>query len=129
MSSVWTWALAIHTTLVTLADAGVQSNQMAAIAASHAIDVSRITYHVSRTRTTIHLERAAQSLRNCRSIHHGKNAGMSLLTRPVNCAGRFSKNAVMPSLASADFPRLAIAMVSISWASIGCGALSIRHII
>jgi hypothetical protein len=55
-------------------------------------------------------------------------SGSPSLTRSGKCAGRFSKNAVTPSVASADCPRASIPRESARWATIGCSAPSIRHI-
>ncbi len=40
-----------------------------------------------------------------RSLHHGKYDGMSDDTLSLNCAGRFSRNDMTPSLTSSERPR------------------------
>lgn len=41
-----------------------------------------------------------------RSVHQGKQSGMWAETLSLNTAGRFSRNAITPSLASAERPRV-----------------------
>src|SRR5438876_993295 len=52
---------------------------------------------------------------------------MSLLGRPVKRGGRFSRNDVTPSWASAERPVCHMPSESIRWASRGCSAPSMRH--
>ena len=54
---------------------------------------------------------------------------MSVETFSGNTAGRFSRNDITPSIASAEAPRAAIAGESTLCASIGSSAPSPRHII
>src|SRR5829696_2198896 len=61
---------------------------------------------------------------NGRSAHQGKKSGRSTETRSGNRAGRFSRNAVTPSRASAEAPRAWTARESSSWADIGWSAPS-----
>ncbi len=58
----------------------------------------------------------------------GMTSGRPSLTWSGNDAGRFSRKAVTPSTASADWPRATIPRESARWAIIGCSAPSIRHI-
>src|SRR5579885_533280 len=60
-----------------------------------------------------------------RSVHHGKYGGIPVDTRSVKLGGRFSKNDITPSFASADEPRTKIPRLSILCASIGWSAPSI----
>ncbi len=58
----------------------------------------------------------------------GMMSGRPSLTRSGKLAGRFSRKAVTPSTASADWPRATIPRESARWAIIGCSAPSILHI-
>src|SRR5581483_1403424 len=62
-----------------------------------------------------------------RSSHHGKNEPMSAVTVIGNSAGRFSRNDITPSRASAVRPRSQMMRESSLWASMGWSAPNIRH--
>ena len=64
---------------------------------------------------------------NDRGFHQGTNCGRSRDTVPVNRAGRFSRNATTPSVASGFLPSAKTPLLSILCASIGWSAPSIRQ--
>ncbi len=55
--------------------------------------------------TSITTQERAMSYSNFGAVHPGRMSGGPSLTRSGNWAGRFCRNAVIPSVASADWPR------------------------
>ncbi len=60
-----------------------------------------------------------ESYSNSGALQPGITSGRPSLTRSGKLAGRFSRKAVMPSTASADWPRATMPRESARWASIG----------